>query len=221
MNKKSEDFRSYITPPLESVVENSTEQITPITPSKNIDKKIQTMINNASKKQPRILHIPLRRLVLSTLTLCILFVFVGWAVLPPLYGANSIEYETHIDYIFAQTPKEELKYLGFTCIPEYIPLGYTQYEVDTVGDSYSLTFRNEENNEIVYKEYSATNVALDNEYEKQEVVTVSNGISAYLVEKEGISSISWFDPQYNRIYRISGSISKKEILKIAKNLIQL
>lgn len=205
---------------LQQVAEEQAEKIIPIAPSKNLDEEIKNLIN-PPKKQPRMVKMPVKRLVLSAVSLCIVFLLVGWAVLPPLYGATATEYETHIDYVFAAQPKEELRYMGFTHIPEYIPKGYTEYTTYVTGDTYILVLTDDTNNEIMYKEYFAINFSLDNEYDTKKTIHISGGLSGYLFTKDEVISITWFNPQESRVYRISGTLSEKELRKIAKNLVSL
>lgn len=126
-------------------------------------------------------------------------------------------FEDHMSITF-HGQKAEMQYSIGDYAVTYIPTGYTLTEVSDRVFSYSQTYtKGDSHFRINY--YSAGNVKFSLDTEHTTIKTVQIGdVQGYLVkfDDSGDCSLHWGEDNY--AFEIKGTITEKEILKIAKGI---
>ena len=100
--------------------------------------------------------------------------------------------------------------------PEYIPKGYEIEHIYSEAEIKVVEYKNENGENIIFTQNSLdNNIHLDTEDAAVEDILI-NGINATFIQKGGKTSILWTDDNY--VYIIETSISKKELIKMAKSV---
>ena len=100
-------------------------------------------------------------------------------------------------------------------ILNYIPSGFELFKDDTSKNRIHKIFSKDEKEFTISISLAGENINLDTE--QGDVIDVSvNGLKGHFITVEKKDSLVWYDEDYT--YRISGTISMEEMLKIAENL---
>lgn len=136
--------------------------------------------------------------------------------------ANYFFIETHSRYteLSPQEPggidlaafDEEVK----EALPTYLPEGFKLTMLNNKNFCVMAEFRAKDRL-ITYKRYfiEAGNPRIDTEYAGYTCVEI-NGCEAFLVEKDGLLSLSWYTTE--NYYSLRGDITEEEIIAIAKSV---
>lgn len=148
--------------------------------------------------------------------------FGGFLTQPEVYAAveNVVRniFDSHDSYTYqgyqTETVFDDTKKLG------YIPDGYELRSVYYMGNAMLLTYESE-NEEYIYFQYSfaeGSSITVDNEEHDYKEINI-NGKTYYYYNSSSndFNSIIWYNGNY--AYSIDAQLSKKELVKIAENII--
>ena len=108
--------------------------------------------------------------------------------------------------------------LDFTVMEsKYIPKGFEKIDTEVLYTMTFITYKNEDGEEIIYKQSKITNGTsiIDTENAEIEDMLI-NGYKGQLILKNGTGNLIWFDDEY--FYSIRSTIEKEELIKMAESI---
>lgn len=99
--------------------------------------------------------------------------------------------------------------------PEYVPKGYNMTESGSEGGRAYIVFQNNANESLVF-EISETEVTHFNSHTTEIYPIDINDMEGFYSTKEGTNILIWERDEY--AYSLSGTISKEEIIRMAKSV---
>jgi len=125
-------------------------------------------------------------------------------------------YEDFISIFYDKTPEDNTENkIDEFFVPQYIPEGYEIISNEVQHGAVLKIYSNTKNRFIFSQFVLSINLNIDIENREYEKVDINGNIGIFYTEK-GINHIVWDDSKY--CFEIKGSISKDEIIKIAKSL---
>lgn len=100
---------------------------------------------------------------------------------------------------------------------EYIPKGFDKIDTEKLYTMIFITYKNEDGEEIIYKQNKITNGTSIIDTENAEIENiVINGYKGQIVYKNETNHLIWLDNEY--LYSIRSTIEKEELIKMAESI---
>lgn len=189
-------------------------------PSPDMDKRINDIIKRSNRKRKRANFV--RKTGKMVAGIAIVIAIISTLLMSVEATRNVIfnvffeckEKSTQITFSDKDNDLNEL----YT--PTYIPAGYTEKSTNKYGDTYTIIYKNSEDDIILLDQFPVGDggISLDNENMKP-IETGVSGSTVYLFEAtfpDEKSVLLW--EKAGVVFQISGSISKDELIKIYESM---
>jgi len=190
--------------------------------SEKFERKMNWTLSNSSKSYFSMINTAAKRVAIVAVTVFTLMTITTFSVdalRKPVVQFFTRIFHEFTNIVFQVDEETELipQTIEVSHFPAYIPDGYTLSEEVTLGDSIEIIYKNEEQNDLIFNQYTIepTNLGVDTEDGIIENIFVGVYEAKYFSNK-GIQQLIWTDGTYG--YHILGSISKEEIVLMAESV---
>jgi len=190
--------------------------------SEKFERKMNWTLSHSGKSYFSMINTAAKRVAIATITVFTLLIITTFSV--DALRESVIEFITQVFHEFTNIvfqidneAKALPETIETTFSPTYLPEGYELNEELTFEDSIKITYQNEIQNDLIFKQYTieATKLGVDTEDGRAEDVLIGKYEAKYFSNK-GIQQLIWTDGYYG--YHILGPISKDEIILMAESI---
>ena len=202
---------------------STTEQeIEKITFSTGFEKRMKKLLSMQKRAYYYMINTIGKRVALIVLALIISLTVTTFSVKAIREAVIDFITQTFAKYTRVSTNEVvELDAADFIkAAPQYIPEGYEIETEEFFGNSYDITYIDNENNTIDYWQTFTFGTSYQTNTEGIEFETIYiNSLEGIIYERDGYNKIVFADEAY--FYSILGIVSREEIIKMAESIIKI